>query len=46
MASIKATKPLSGEHLLRYYKKDIAMLRIRYLLRVSGAGDGAIELDG
>jgi hypothetical protein len=27
-------------------KRDIAMPRIHYLLRVSGAGDGAIELDG
>jgi hypothetical protein len=45
----KATKhrhQTSDEHLLRYYKRDIAMPRIHYLLRVSGAGDGAIELDG
>jgi hypothetical protein len=32
--------------LLQYYKRDITTLRICYLLRVSGAGDGAIELDG
>jgi len=35
-----------GEHSLQFYKKDIAMTGICYLLRVSRAGDGAIELDG
>jgi len=38
--------PPSGKHLLRYYKRDITMPQIHYLLRVSGAGDGTIELDG
>jgi len=38
--------PPSGKHLLRYYKRDITMLQICYISRVSGAGDDVIELDG
>jgi hypothetical protein len=47
MAFIKATK---RRHRARtcpnIIKRDITMPQIRYLLRVSGAGDGLIELDG
>jgi hypothetical protein len=46
VAFIKATKRRHwASTCSNIIKRDIAMLQICYLLRVSGAGDGVIELD-